>query len=111
MFLYTMLKVNVLVYKTEIDILATKLDYYYDESFVFDYSMGFNVAVAFTDWDNTKEYVIDKSIGEVVFEEFAWGEDEDGNYWSHRLRIPSHVCTKEELGLEGDSSNFFPLMK
>ena len=73
MFLYTMLKVNVLVYKTEIDILATKLDYYYDESFVFDYSMGFNIAVAFTGYNNVKEYEIDKSIGEVVFEEYAWG--------------------------------------
>ena len=67
MFLYTSLKVNVLVYKKSIDVLATKLDYYYDDSFVFDHSMGFNVAVAYTGWNNEREYEIDKSIGEVVF--------------------------------------------
>ena len=102
MVLYTMLKVNVLVYKKSIDVLATKLDYFYDDSFVFDHSMSFNVAVAYTGWNNVREYEIDKSIGEVVFLEFAWGNYEDGTFWSHRNEIPSHVCTKEELGLEGD---------
>ena len=110
MIFFTLLKLNVLIYKTEIDILATKLDYYYDESFVFDQSMGLYVAVAFTGYNNNREYEIDKSIGEVVYTAYEWGYDEDGNSFLSRDRIPSHVCTKEELGLEGDSSYFYPVM-
>ena len=110
MVVYTLLKINVLIYKTEIDILATKLDYYYDDSFVFDQSMGLYVAVAFSGYNNKREYELDKSIGEIVYISYEWGYDEDGNTFLKRERIPSHVCTKEELGLEGDSSNFYPLM-
>ena len=109
MILYIMLKLNVLIYKTEIDILATKLDYYYDESFVFDHSNGLAVAVAFTGWNNNREYELDKSIGEFIFINYEWGYDEDGTFFLKRDRIPSHVCTKEELGLEGDSASFFPV--
>ena len=97
------------MYKTEIDILATKLDYFYDESFVFDHSNGLAIAVAFSGWNNKREYEIDKSIGEVVFKAYEWGNDNDGNFFVTQKIIPSHVCTKEELGLEGDSSSFFPL--
>ena len=109
MILYIILKFNVLVNKTEIDILATKLDYYYDENFVFDHSNGLAVAAAFTGWNNISEYELDKSIGEIIFINYEWGYDEDGNFFLNRDRIPSHVCTKEELGLEGDSPSFFPI--
>ena len=91
MFVFCYLKFAVLIYKTEIDILATKLDSFYDESFVFDHSNGLAVAAAFTGWNNKNEYELDKSIGEFIFINYQWGYDEDGTFFLKRDRIPSHV--------------------
>ena len=67
--------------------------------------------MAFTGFNNRTGYEIDKSIGELVFTAYEWGNDFDGNFFVTRERIPSHVCSREELGLDGDSSYFFPTTK
>ena len=78
---------------------------------MFDFQKGLNLAVGLTAYDSEREYILDKSIGELNFMAYEWGEDENGEVFARKTIIPSHVCSKEELGLEGDNSNFFPLFK
>ena len=40
--------------------------------------MGFNVAVAFTDWDSEREPILDPTIGELYFYSMEWGFNPDG---------------------------------
>ena len=49
-----------------------------------------NVAAAFTSYDDEVEMMLDKSIGELVFNYFEWGINDDGTYYSRRVPIPSH---------------------
>ena len=44
-----------------------------------------------------------------MFEHYEWGADEDGAFYVRHNKLPSHTCTREELGLEGDSATFLPL--
>ena len=53
--------------------LSAVLDYYYDEDFTFNYNNGFNIAVAFTAYDDETEWILDDSYGEIVFNAFSWG--------------------------------------
>ena len=50
----------------------------------------------------------DESIGRIQFHTFEWGIDEDGNQFEKDVYPTSHICSKEELGLEGDNSDFMP---
>ena len=43
------------------------------DSYKFTIENGFNLAVAFTAYDNEPEPIIDKSYGEVVFMHHEWG--------------------------------------
>ena len=56
-------------------------------------------AVGFTAYDNVEEPILDKSIGELVFEAYEWGEDANGTYYVRHTNLPTHACTDEELGL------------
>ena len=69
-----------------------------------------NFAIAFTAYDNENENILDPSYGRLIFNHYSWGPDENGNYKSVREEIPSHPCSREELGLEGQgSSRFMPV--
>ena len=53
---------------------------YYDDSYVFSYEQGFNIAIAFTAYDSETEPILDRSYGEIVFREYEWDFDkETGN--------------------------------
>ena len=47
---------------------------------IFDASKGLNMAMALTAYDGETENILDPSFGEIVFREYKWGEDDDGNY-------------------------------
>ncbi len=78
---------------------------------VFDYSNGLNFAVAFTGYDSDYEPFDDPTIGEVVFNHYKWGLNPDGKTYVGRFPIKHHTCTREELGLDYDSSKsrFLPI--
>ena len=40
---------------------------------------------------------------------YEWGSRENGDYYVEQKEIPSHVCTEEELGIQGDNSLFMPI--
>ena len=79
----------------------------------FTYKNGFNVAAAFTAYNGNTEWSLDPSYGELVIKHYAWGEREDGSYFAYRDPRPTHVCSREELGLEEDKTNakFFPMIE
>ena len=44
-----------------------------------------------------------------MFVAYSWGEDEEGNGFVKREKLPSRQCTREELGLDPGESRFFEL--
>ena len=70
---------------------------------------GMNFAIAFTAYDNERESILDPSYGRLIFNHYSWGPDQNGTYKSIRKEIPSHTCSTEELGLEGQNSSFMPI--
>ena len=73
--------------------------------------MGLNFAAAFTAFDNELEYSLDPSYGTLNFVVNEWGAYQDGSFFSKVEEIPSHICSKDELGIEGESSSFMPVDK
>ena len=107
MILYTMQKGNILANRKNPDIKETLLKDALDESFVYDASKGLAIAVGLTAYDGGLGPTLDPSIGTIEYKAYEWGvNEENGEYYSTFSTIESHYCTKEEIGLEGDSSHF-----
>ena len=81
-FMYTYLKIDVWIQKKDIDIMATKLIDHMAYDYIFSHDLGFNLAIAFTDFDNNLEPILDKSYGQLVFNAYEWGNDDHGKYFS-----------------------------
>ena len=56
--------------------------------------------MAFSAYDNEREDILDPSFGNLQFTTYEWGEDQDGNQFAKYVNIPSHTCSRNELGLE-----------
>ena len=67
------------------------------------------MAAALTGYDEDNEgFIGNRKYGELVFEYYGWGNDED--FVLEGGRIPSHPCSKEELGLvKGPGTRAFPI--
>lgn len=75
--------------------------YTYNDKFT--EKQGFNFAVAFSAYDDNPEPILDPEYGELVFNHYYWGVQEDGTYGAGRKRInTTHTCSEKELGLEYD---------
>jgi len=64
-----------------------------------------NIAVAFTAYNSKTEYELDPSYGEIVFNSYSWGNNNDGTTFVRRTPLRSHICTQEELNADGESEN------
>ena len=108
---YAYTKLDVLLMRKDVDVISTVNDLHFDDSFIFKSENGFNVAEAFTRYDDEKEWILDPSYGELLFNSYTWGPENDGSYFTERKKLESHICTREELGLGDDKSNslFLPL--
>ena len=95
---YAAQKVDILINKKDVDVLSVVNKNFYDSKYIFDYSKGFNVAVAFTSYESQSEYILDPTYGRLVFEKVSWGVDETGSFFTNYEEMDKHVCTKEELG-------------
>ena len=82
--------------------MATKLIDHLADDYIFSHDQGLNLAIAFTNFDNIIEPILDKSYGELIFNAYVWGKDDQGEYFDKQDLIPSHSCTDEELGFKGD---------
>ena len=107
--LYAVEKVDTLIYNKDVDILSVVNRNFYDRKYIFDYSQGFNVAVAFASFDDQNEYLLDPTYGRLVFEKAYWGVDENGSFFTSYVEMNSQRCTKEELGFgEPERMKFMP---
>ena len=106
---FAYIKTDVLLLKKDVTILTSTHKNYYDSDFIFDFDQGLNFAIAFTSFDSEMEEILDPSYGRIVYKRFGWGIKENGDPWYEFEEIKSHNCSKEELGLEGDQSNFMPI--
>ena len=77
---YSLQKLDVWMAKKDVDIMSSIQSNYFDDSYIFGYEDGLNVAVAFTAYDSETEPILDKSYGELLFRAYEWGYDpEDGS--------------------------------
>ena len=106
---YGAIKFNSLITKRNNDVFTTTSDHFFDHNFVFDHHSGLDLAIGFTAYDSEREVILDKSIGELAFIAYVWGEDENGVGFLKRDKIPSRMCTREELGLDPGNRRFFKL--
>ena len=104
---YAYLKVDVWLNKKDVDIMTSTQTDFFTDDYVFDNSQGLAFAFAFTAYDSETEYILDPSYGRITFSRYEWGEEENGDYFVNFDELPSHVCNKEELGIEGDDSLFY----
>ena len=74
---YSLQKLDVWRAKKDVDILSSTQAGYFNDSYVFGYDDGLNIAVAFTAYDSETENILDKSYGEIVFIAYEWGYDPD----------------------------------
>ena len=95
---------EVLIYKKDVDILSTRIDYHFEETDAFGAEDGFNIAVGFTAYDNEREQILTPEYGKLVFNSVSWGSNPDGTYYLERKHLRTHNCTEEELGLLEDKS-------
>lgn len=49
-------------------------------------------------------------IGKLELRAIEWGTHEDGEYYYTEDLVETHMCTEEELGLTGESSDFYPVI-
>ena len=87
---YAYIKTDVMLLKKDIDIITSTHRHYFDAEYVFDYRQGLNFAFAFTGFDSEREEILDPSYGRIVFINFAWGIDENGETYEEVHEIPSH---------------------
>ena len=59
-------------------------------------------------YDTAEPTLVDESYGFFELRLFQWGYDEQGVYKSGGKPLNFHQCSREELGLEGNNSNFYP---
>ena len=106
-----MQKLDILIRKDDQQLLQTTIFRALTDNDEFSYDMGFNFAIALTRYDSETEPFDDPTIGHIQFNHFKWGTNPDGTLFSGRYPIRSHMCTREELGLDGDKSKarFYPV--
>ena len=88
--------------KTDVSIMQSSVDLFFTDDDQYNWKMGLNVAVAFTAYDSEKEWILDPSYGKLEIKTYSWGPRPDGSFFTERTPLESRVCSKEDLGLEGD---------
>ena len=103
---------DVLIQKKDVKVLSTTNQDIFKEDHQFTFEDGFNIAVAFTAYDNDSNWILNRKYGELYFSAYSWGQYKNGTYFNKNERIQSSVCTREQLGLVEDQlhkGEFLPL--
>lgn len=86
--LYSYLKTDVLVNRKDVDVLSTIKDFEFEDTEIFSHDNGFNIAVGFTAYDTSSDWLLDSTYGELVFASYSWGMNPDGTYYEERKEVP-----------------------
>lgn len=76
--LFTYLKADVLINRKDVDVLSTVNDNFYTPDDVINFDNGLNIAAAFIAFDSNPEPILDPTYGELAFNHYYWGVQEDG---------------------------------
>ena len=95
---YTILKVDVLFKKKDVDIFTAVNELYLSDDWTFSARQGLNIAVGLG------YNGIDPTIASINFYRVDWDVLN-----SQATKLQSHECTQEELGASGSNSRFFPI--
>ena len=77
--LYTFQKSNIMINKTDDYVMTSNQDSFFDLDYSFGFEQGFNIAVAFTAFDNNEENILMPEIGRIVYRQYTWGDDAEKN--------------------------------
>ena len=102
---YGYTKLLTYIKKKDVNILSATKHLFFEDKDAFGYEQGMNIAVAFTAYNSKTEYELDPSYGEIVFNSYSWGNNNDGTTFVRRTPLRSHICTQEELNADGESEN------
>lgn len=109
---YASYKIDVLTAKKGTNIVQVVEEEYFDGSYVFGAEQGLNIAVGVIDEQEKVYGQIDPSYGKIEFKAFAYGVDRAKNeLLTNEVKIESHACSEEELGLSGSNTQFFPIQE
>ena len=109
--IYAFQKGVVLMERSDFDIKQSEKAQWFTDQDVFSYENGFNIAVGLTAYDNEKEWILDPTYGELIIQRRGWGTKADGTFGKFSTSMQTHVCTRDELGLDEDRSQakFMPI--
>lgn len=77
---YIVQKLIIFESKSQTNMFSTESTLFFEEKDIFDYSQGFNIAVAFTAFDNDQEWILDPAYGDLIVNVEEWGRDNNDNY-------------------------------
>ena len=75
--MYCLQKAHILYAKKDVDILSTINDGAFTPDDIFDNSNGFAFAASFTAYDSETENILLPEYGQIVFNAYSWGYDEN----------------------------------
>ena len=106
---YTILKFDILTNRKDVDITLSIKDTHFPDSYSFTGKHGFNIAVALSSFDSSKESQLPPEYGYIKFQMSRWEVLENGEIDFRLIDVDSHPCSEEELGLTGNNSKFYPI--
>ena len=89
--------------------MLTEVTNYYNDTAVFEGGKD-SLNVAFSLFSMSYgDFRFDDSYGSFYATSYTEGWDQDGEWFRTSYDHNFHLCSKEELGLEGENSQFFPI--
>ena len=87
---YGFLKLSSLITRQNVDVVISIAENAFDHQYILDSEYGVDLAIAITAYDSETEVILNKTIGELNFMAYEWGEDENGEVYVKREIIPSY---------------------
>ena len=70
---YAVQKLDILLAKKDVDVLAAVKDLAFTSDFKFTYINGLNIAVAFTEYNDNTLWELPKEYGKLIINSYTWG--------------------------------------
>ena len=89
---YAAFKTNVLLSRSSVNVVSSIKDNFIKADERFGAAQGFAVAAAWSS-NETADFELKPSIGEIVFVVKEWGITEEGKFFLESKELPSHKCS------------------
>ena len=106
--IFAIVKLNVLIERTEYDVIIESFEYNFDQNNQFGLDDGFAIAAAITAYDSNESSIEDDRIGTIQFYLKHW----TGTQIFGFSRLKQRPCTTQDFGTDETSQyGFYPLNK